>query len=148
MSKGFTTSYRIALLATAVLTMFAGLEVRLVWLHVVDRDELLRSVDEARRQLIVDSARRGDIVDAHGALLATSRSIVVLGVDPQFIRIEDRAKWPVLATMIGVPVATIEQAFLTKTRPAGAEAAVHVASPAAQMTITLTAAPDAGAPQV
>ena len=79
MSKGFTTSYRIALLAIAVLAMFAGLEARLVWLHVIDRDVLLRSVDEARRQLIVDNARRGDIVDAHGALLATSRSIIVLG---------------------------------------------------------------------
>jgi cell division protein FtsI (penicillin-binding protein 3) len=148
MSKGFTTSYRIALLATAVLAMFAGLEVRLVWLHVIDRDELLRSVDEARRQLIVDSARRGDIVDSHGALLATSRSIVVLGVDPQFIRSEDRPKWPQLATLIGVPVSVIEQAFMTKTRPAGAEAAVHAAAPLAPMTITLTAAPDAGPAQV
>jgi len=97
MSKGFTTSYRIALLATAVLAMFGGLEVRLVWLHVIDRDELLRSVDEARRQLIVDSARRGDIVDTHGALLATSRSIVVLGVDPQFTRPEDKPKLAQLA---------------------------------------------------
>src|ERR1700689_2914842 len=140
MSKGFTTSYRIALLASLVLAMFVGIEARLVWLHVVDRDELLRSVDEARRQLIVDSARRGDIVDSHGALLATSRSIVVLGVDPQFIRAEDRAKWPLLSALIGVPLPTIEQCFLTKTRPAGAEAASHPGSPAAPMTITLSAA--------
>jgi cell division protein FtsI (penicillin-binding protein 3) len=89
MSKGFTSSYRIALLAGLVLSMFAGLEARLVWLHVIDRDELLRSVDEARRQLIVDNARRGDILDSHGALLATSRSVIVLGVDPQFVRPED-----------------------------------------------------------
>ena len=68
MSKGFTTTYRIALLAITVLALFAGVEARLVWLHVVDRDDLLRSVDEARRQLIVDNARRGDIVDRNGAL--------------------------------------------------------------------------------
>jgi cell division protein FtsI/penicillin-binding protein 2 len=143
MSKGFTTSYRIALLATAVLAMFGGLEVRLVWLHVIDRDELLRSVDEARRQLIVDSARRGDIVDTHGALLATSRSIVVLGVDPQFTRPEDKPKLAQLATMIGVPLPTVELAFLTKTRPASAEAPAHPGTPAAAMTITLTPAADA-----
>jgi cell division protein FtsI/penicillin-binding protein 2 len=120
MSKGFTSTYRIALLASLVLAMFAGLEVRLIWLHVIDRDELLRSVDEARRQLIVDNARRGDILDTQGALLATSRSVIVLGVDPQVVRAEDRAKWPQLASLIGVPLPEIERAFTTKTRPSGA----------------------------
>src|SRR5271168_1105965 len=124
MSKGFTTNYRIALLATLVLTMFAGVEARLVWLHVIDRDELLRSVDEARRQLIVDNARRGDILDAHGALLATSRSVIVLGVDPQFLRPEDQSKWPQLASLIGMPEADLERVFTTKTRPATATGAV------------------------
>src|SRR6202142_2672901 len=120
MSKGFTTNYRIALLATLVLAMFAGIEARLVWLHVIDRDELVRSVDEARRQLIVDNARRGDILDAHGALLATSRSVIVLGVDPQFLRPEDQAKWPQLAQLLGMPEADIERICTTKTRAAGA----------------------------
>ena len=146
MSKGFTTSYRIALLAIAVLAMFAGLEARLVWLHVIDRDVLLRSVDEARRQLIVDNARRGDIVDAHGALLATSRSVIVLGVDPQYTRPEDRSKWPQLAALIGVPLAEVERTFLTKARPAVAKAEPHAAAP---MVITLAApvpAPADGAP--
>src|SRR5580704_42536 len=107
MSKGFTSTYRIALLAGLILAMFAGLEVRLIWLQVIDRDELLRSVDEARRQLIVDNARRGDIVDAKGALLATSRSVIVLGVDPQSVRPEDRAKLPQLAALTGVPLPEI-----------------------------------------
>jgi cell division protein FtsI/penicillin-binding protein 2 len=120
MSKGFTTSYRIALLATLVLAMFGGIEARLVWLHVIDRDELLRSVDEARRQLIVDNARRGDILDVHGALLATSRSVIVLGVDPQFLRAEDQAKWPQLATLLGMPLSELTRICTTKTRPAGA----------------------------
>jgi len=129
--------------------MFAGLEARLVWLHVIDRDDLLRSVDEARRQLIVDSARRGDIVDAHGALLATSRSIVVLGVDPQFIRTEDRAKWPQLSALIGVPLQDIETAFMTKVRPAGSGAESRGAKPSDAMTITLgaTAQPAAAEPE-
>jgi len=120
MSKGFTTNYRIALLAGLFLAMFAGLEARLVWLHIVDRDEFLRSVGEARRQLIVDSARRGDIRDAHGALLATSRSVIVLGVDPQSFRVEDRPKLAQLAALLGMPLANLERTCATKTRPAGA----------------------------
>jgi cell division protein FtsI (penicillin-binding protein 3) len=149
MSKGFTTNYRIALLASLVLTMFAGLEVRLVWLHVVDRDELLRSVGEARRQLIVDNARRGDILDVNGALLATSRSIIVLGVDPQSVRSEDHAKLPELATLLGMPLSDLERICATKTRPAGLAAGPKAASSSPAMTISFgpaaaaEAAPDA-----
>jgi len=149
MSKGFTTNYRIALLASLVLTMFAGLEVRLVWLHVVDRDELLRSVGEARRQLIVDNARRGDILDVNGALLATSRSIIVLGVDPQSVRSEDHAKLSELATLLGMPLSDLERICATKTRPAGLAAGPKAASSSPAMTISFgpaaaaEAAPDA-----
>jgi cell division protein FtsI (penicillin-binding protein 3) len=137
MSKGFTTSYRIALLASVVIALFAGVEVRLVWLHVVERDDLLRSVDEARRQLIVDNARRGDIVDRNGALLATSRSIIVLGVDPQFVRNEDRSKLPQLAAMIGAPLPDVERAYLTKTRPAAEKAEPPAMASPGAMVITL-----------
>jgi cell division protein FtsI/penicillin-binding protein 2 len=131
--------------------MFAGLEVRLVWLHVVDRDELLRSVGEARRQLSVDYARRGDILDARGALLATSRSIVVLGVDPQSVRKEDLARLPQLAALLGMAPSDLERTCMTKTRPAAA-AADPRSKPAAAMVITLgpaaalEAAPDSEAP--
>ena len=147
MSKGFTSSYRIALLASLVLAMFAGLEGRLVWLHVIDRDELLRSVDEARRQLIVDNARRGDILDSHGALLATSRSIIVLGVDPQFTRAEDAAKLPQLAALIGVPVPEVERIFSTKTRPGSSKAEVRVAAPLREAVITLNQTEPKAAPE-
>jgi cell division protein FtsI/penicillin-binding protein 2 len=144
MSKGFTTSYRIALLASLVLAMFAGLEFRLVWLHLIDRDELLRSVDEARRQLIVDNARRGDILDDRGALLATSRSVIVLGVDPQFERPEDERKWPELAALIGIPIADLERALTTKTRPMAAATAAK--PPVEEGSAVITLGPPAGAP--
>src|ERR1700678_1046786 len=136
MSKGFTSSYRIALLASVVVAMFAGVEARLVWLHVIDRDELLRSVNEARRQLISDCARRGDIVDDHGALLATSRSVVVLGVDPQFVRREDAGKLAQLASLIGVPLQDVERICATKTRSTGAAAATRPA-PSESVVVTL-----------
>jgi len=118
MSKGFTSGPRIALLAGAILLSFAALGVRLVSLHVLDRDVLMKFVVKARRQIIVDHAKRGDIYDAHGSLLATSRTQVVLGVDPQVLRPEDEAKWPELARLIGLPLAELRVVMTTKTRKA------------------------------
>ena len=116
MSKGFTSGPRIALLAGAILLSFSALGVRLVSLHVLDRDVLMKFVVKARRQIIVDHAKRGDIYDAHGSLLATSRTQVVLGVDPQVLRAEDEGKWPELARLIGLPLAELRVVMTTKTR--------------------------------
>jgi cell division protein FtsI/penicillin-binding protein 2 len=157
MSRGFTSNYRIVLLAVGILGCFGALAVRLVFLHVVDRDDLVRVVDKARRQIIVEPARRGDIIDTRGNILATSRSMIVLGVDPQSLRKEDEKKWPQLAEMIGVPLAELRRVFLTKTRattpakpllaatPAvGAAPAVPVLfkSPVAPATVTASANDD------
>src|SRR5258708_38934571 len=82
MSKGFASNNRMTLLAMGVIACFMGVGVRLVFLHVVDRDELLRYVDKARRQITVEHARRGTILDSRGNLLATSRSEITIAVDP------------------------------------------------------------------
>src|SRR5579883_2644936 len=99
MSKGFASNYRTAVLAIGVLVAFAGIATRLVFLHVLDREELVRYVDKARRDVIVENAKRGDILDSHGDILATSRPLIVLGVDPQILRREDEPKWPQLAKL-------------------------------------------------
>jgi cell division protein FtsI (penicillin-binding protein 3) len=113
MSKGFASNYRIVLLSAAILASFTGLGVRLVCLHVVDRDNLMRFVAKARRQIITEHARRGDILDRNGAMLATSTTLVQLGVDPQALRPEDEVKWPRLAELLGQPLETV-RAVLTK----------------------------------
>jgi cell division protein FtsI (penicillin-binding protein 3) len=118
MSKGFASNYRIVLLAGGIVLCFCGLGVRLVFLHVIDRDEYVRGIDKARRQIIVESARRGDILDTRGNILATSRSMIVLGVDPQALRQQDEKKWPELAELIGVPLPVLSKTFATKTSPA------------------------------
>jgi cell division protein FtsI (penicillin-binding protein 3) len=143
MSKGFASSYRIVLLAAGILGCFALLGARLVFLHVIDRDELVRFIDKARHQIIVESARRGDILDARGGILATSRSLIVLGVDPQSLRKEDEKRWPQLASLIGLPLPDLSKILLTKTRPA-APANASPASPAAQpadLVISFSLAP-------
>lgn len=110
MSRGFASN-RIALLGVVLFACFSGLGVRLVWLHVVDREAILRPVVRARPMLIPEMARRGDILDSRGARLATSRSEIVLGVDPHSLLPKDRRKWPELAALIGMPEEEMREKF-------------------------------------
>jgi len=116
MSRGFASNYRIALVAAAILVSLAGIGARLVSLHVLQRAKFLGDIEKARDEIIVQSARRGDILDVHGSLLATSRSLVVLGVDPSALVKEDEAKWPALASLLGQPLAKLQQKFTEKNR--------------------------------
>lgn len=127
MSKGFANN-RMTLLAMGVIACFMAVGVRLVFLQVVDREELLRFVDKARRQIVVEHARRGAILDRHGNLLATSRSELTVAVDPwaldEYLQLEknpakrarkaaeETAKHVRLAGLLGLPVATVEAAFV------------------------------------
>src|SRR5690606_31559403 len=136
MSKGFASNYRIVLLAGGMFLAFGAIGLRLVELHVLDREQLVRHVDRARDSFVVEQARRGDILDARGDVLATSRSLIVLGVDPQSLRPEDEGKWPELARLIGMPAGELARAFRTKTRPSQESAASASASgPSALPTI-------------
>jgi len=121
MSKGFASNYRIVLLGVGVLACFGCVGLRLLDLHVLDRDRLVGAVGRARRQIIVETARRGDILDTRGDTLATSRSLIVLGVDPQALRKEDESKWPQLAKLLNMPLADLERVFNAKSRPAAAD---------------------------
>lgn len=136
MSKGFASNFRLYLIAFLILGGLAGIGVRLVFLHVIDRAELLAHVEKTRRQIIVDNARRGDILDANGRLLATSRTLIVLGVDPQSLRPEDEAKWPRLAELIGMPWPELHRVMTTRTR--GPAPAANAVPPAAGLAFNVT----------
>jgi cell division protein FtsI/penicillin-binding protein 2 len=140
MSKGFASN-RLTLLAMGVIACFMGVGVRLVFLHVLDRDDLLRFVDKARRQIVVEHARRGTILDTHGNMLATSRSEITVAVDPWALdeylesdtnearrarkRGEELAKRTQLAALLGVPAAEVEKAFQPAMRSIRPEADRH-----------------------
>lgn len=121
MHKGFASNYRIVLLALAVCGGFAAVGTRLVDLHVIDREALIRHVDRVRETFVVQPARRGDILDARGDVLATSRTLIVLGIDPQVVRPEDHAKFPELARLLGLPLADIVAAAERRTREVRAD---------------------------
>lgn len=116
MSRGFASNYRIAVVVAAVVASFTGIGARLVSLHVLQRAKFLSYIGKARDEIIVQNARRGDILDAHGSLLATSRSLVVIGADPQVLCKEDEAKWPELARLLGLSPAELQKKFTGKIR--------------------------------
>jgi cell division protein FtsI (penicillin-binding protein 3) len=157
MSKGFASNYRIALLAVGVFVCFAGLGSRLVTLHVVEREELLRTIVKVRQQTIEEKARRGDILDARGAVLATSRPRIVVGVDPWALLKEDEPKWPQLAALLGMSEFELRKTFATKYRtPAAATASatpatessteLHLNLNVGNAAVPAAAAPDTNAP--
>ncbi|MFI5357067.1 MAG: peptidoglycan D,D-transpeptidase FtsI family protein, partial [Opitutales bacterium] len=145
MSKGFASNYRIGLLATGVFLCLAGIGVRLVFLQVLDRGPLLGYIEQVRRQVIVEHARRGAIYDAHDQLLAANQSMYAVGVDPQALRPEERARWPELASLLNLPLAQVEQVCTTKTRPAAPATAQSAPAPAAGLVFNLAARPAAPA---
>jgi cell division protein FtsI (penicillin-binding protein 3) len=131
-SKGFASNYRLVLLAIVVLACFSAVGVRLVHLHVIDRDKLVSYVDRARRSIIIEQARRGDIIDARGDLLATSRSEVTVAVDPwalvelleleknelrrEALRANEQQKRARLAALLGIPANELEQIYQPRMR--------------------------------
>ncbi len=128
MSKGFASTIRMTLLAVGVLACFLGVAVKLVFLHVIDRDDMLKFVNKARRQIVVEHARRGAILDTKGDLLATSRSFVVVGVDPEMMNPEDERRWPELARLL--KISPVELATTLKSSmTAGRQALVNSLSP-------------------
>ncbi len=74
----------LALLALVVLA-FAGLGFRLVDLQVWRHDELAKLAERKTQQTTWQEAKRGDILDANGNLLATSISVKTICADPSMI---------------------------------------------------------------
>ena len=116
MSKAFVSTARAALVSSAVAFAFCVLLGRLFYLHVWEQSELLEHVEGNRKMVQYVESRRGNVVDSRGNLLATTHTTIDLGVDPQSVREEDRAKLKELAVLIGKPLAAVEKAIDTKTR--------------------------------
>ncbi|MEO6246223.1 MAG: penicillin-binding protein 2 [Opitutaceae bacterium] len=138
MSKGYASNYRIVLLATGLFVCFGALGARLFWLHVVDRDDLLKTIARARQNLIRETARRGDIRDARGGILATSSSLLKVGVDPFALRATDENKWPELAKLLELRESELRRIFLKQYREEVASPGAAPASPSpAAFTVNL-----------
>ncbi len=118
MSKGFASNYRIVLLALGCFACFGVVGARLVWLHIVDRDELVKNIAKTRQSAtpIPEIARRGDIRDARGSVLATSSPRLEVGIDPWSVLPRDEPKWPQLAELLKISTADIAAAVRRRYR--------------------------------
>ncbi len=126
MRKGFASNARLVLLSLGVFACFAGLAARLVCLHWLERESYTAFLEKARKQTIVEMARRGDILDVRGNRLATSRNLIELGADPQDLRPEDEAKWPELARLLNLPMAQMEPLLRRRFAAPGEAASAEV----------------------
>ncbi len=116
MSKAFVSSTRASLICGAVAFAFCVLLGRLFFLHVLDQQTLAEHVTANRKTFNVIEARRGNILDSRGNLLASTQTTYHIGVDPQSVDEVDPEKLQELARLIGSPVEAIETAFNTKVR--------------------------------
>ena len=76
---------RALVLLTCFLALFAGLGYRLVDLQVVKHDDLLKQAEKKTERTISETAKRGDILDANGNLLATSVPVRTVWANPALL---------------------------------------------------------------
>lgn len=130
MSYGFASSHRLTALAAGIFLCFGLIELRLVQLHVLDGEHRRAESTKVRDSTITLHARRGDILDAKGDILATSHSLVELGIDPwdlvdyakllreqrpadaEAILAGEQRKRVQLAEILGVSLAQIEELYV------------------------------------
>ena len=117
----FVSKFRYYLVFLSVCFAFGSLGGRLVWLQVFEADRFSNVAEGARKNFSTIKARRGDIVDAKGNLLATTRSVVEVGLDPHSVVDSDQLKWQTLSAYLGIPEEDIVKAVNTKTRTSAVE---------------------------
>lgn len=107
---------RIAVCTLGVMGAFAFVALRLVQLHILDAERLAQEAEQTRKRVVTLDAKRGDILDRHGNLLAGTRKRIKLGIDPTFFEEADLEKLAVVAAVIGEDWPTVRAKALQRTR--------------------------------
>lgn len=84
----FIYGWRLGLVAVGLVCLFIAIYARLYYLHVERSEQSLEATYKARQLLDKVPARRGNIVDTKDNLLATSRPVITLGVDPERVELD------------------------------------------------------------
>ena len=110
MKSIFISPIRFYLVFVSIIFAFTFIGVRLYFLQVLKSEKYTEFAQGARKNFISVESRRGDIVDKKGNLLATTRSVVTVGMDPYTIDEEEDWKYPDLAKLLDIPVEKINRA--------------------------------------
>ena len=116
MKSIFISPVRFYLVFASVAFAFLFLGGRLYYLQVYKAEKYTEFALGARKNFINVDARRGDIVDKKGNLLASTRSVVTVGMDPHSIDEEDVWKYPELAKLLGISVEELKLSASKKIR--------------------------------
>jgi cell division protein FtsI/penicillin-binding protein 2 len=100
---------RVLLLLGVVAAAFAGLGYRLVDLQVLRHDELSKLAQDNTQREIWQAPRRGDILDTHGNLLATSIPVKTICADPTLVGNQQSVVAHTLAPLLQMDEAAIYQ---------------------------------------
>lgn len=115
MADAYVSKYRFTLLVFAILFGFSAVFCRLVYLHVLNEAEFTGYLADARQREAVIPARRGKIVDSRGNLLAFTRTLWEVGVDPVVGAAATAEEKAELATLLQLDPEAIEEGFRQKT---------------------------------
>ena len=116
---------RALLLLVFVSVAFAGLGYRLVDLQVLRHDELSRLEQDNTQREFWQAPRRGDILDTHGNILASSVPVKTICADPSLIGDQQAAVAHALAPLLQIPEAELYQKLF-----------VHISKDAKGQTVT------------
>lgn len=100
MNRAYVSGIRFASLIFVIAACFVALLGRLIHLHLVEGEKLARIVEENRERFEEINARRGNIVDRRGNLMATTQAVYDIGVDPESVTAKDMARVPELAAIL------------------------------------------------
>ena len=95
---------------------FSAVLLRLVDLQVVHRDALVKESERIRTRIEEQEARRGDIYDRNHNLLATTRTVRQVGVDPESLDPEDKVNWHKLAKLLNISYTDLYSKMKSGTR--------------------------------
>ena len=116
MSRAFVSRYRFYFVVTMVIMGFLCVVGRLTYLHIFAHRKYIKMIEQNRGNFQVLYSRRGDILDSKGAILATTRAVMEIGVDPQMIRPQDEKKAVELASLLKISIEEVKSSFREKTR--------------------------------
>jgi cell division protein FtsI/penicillin-binding protein 2 len=101
MSPTFISRWRFVIVFLAIALGYCGIMGRLYYLQIANRQEYISVIEDTRNHVDTLHARRGNITDSKGNLLAATNPVIELGVDPERFLVhpnppdkkEERAAW-------------------------------------------------------
>lgn len=116
MSQAFVSLNRLRLIVFFILFAFLVICGRLFYLQVIDSERLKGFAENVRKSVRVLASQRGDIFDVNGNILAATHSSYTVGVDPNFLKDEERDKWGHLAFILEIPYTEVVGVMEKKVR--------------------------------